>query len=535
MYSVLLVDDEKVIREGVCELLSMTDLDLELASAASAVEAVAILERRKIDIAVLDVCMPQMSGMELYDMIRDRWPHCKLIFLTGHLEFEYVYKVHQHARYVLKADDDDKLVEAVRDAIGEIERALMLTRMAQDQSRQLRQSLFYQRALLFSELAEGSAERSSMILELCQSAKGDLDTDKPVYSVLLRGGGLDKIAYARRADMTQDICLLIEKSFLDCYRGVCLGYRHTFFYLLLQPQKEMGRERALSLLTDCCEMFQKAVGVNLSIPMAVYIREAPVLFERALEDFATVYDHMLRMESDEIMLGEPCAPKQAENGLSDSAKRELSRRLATLESRFDNMDRKGILELLDEIYEKLQGVADMRDLFAVEVYCILCARLLSYVQRIGLDTEAAARFTYDLSAYASWAEALSELKRTMCRVFDRVDTSIESKNEDAAESVKRYIRHHLDGDTSLYALADSVHLCPEYLLRIFKKQEGMTILQYTNELKLSRAKQLLAETDMQIKEIALEMGFSSAGYFGRFFKSKAGVTPNVYREQQALR
>ncbi len=59
MYSVLLVDDEKIIREGVYELLSMADLDLDLAMAASAVEAISVLEERKIDLVIADICMPQ--------------------------------------------------------------------------------------------------------------------------------------------------------------------------------------------------------------------------------------------------------------------------------------------------------------------------------------------------------------------------------------------------------------------------------------------------------------------------------------------
>ncbi len=532
MYSVLLVDDERVIREGVRELLSMTDMDLEIAAAASAVEAIAILERRKIDVAVLDVCMPQMSGMDLYDILRERWPQCRLIFLTGHLSFEYVYKVHEHARYVLKAEDDDKLVEAVRASIQDIESELLLTRMTRDQSRQLRKSRFFERALLLGELAEGSADLAGIADELLASAAGALDAESPVFSVLLRTDALDGMAYAQRSEAIENACLLIEKCFLTRFQGVYLGYRRAFHYLLIQPRKEMGRERALALLTDCCETYQKAVVVNLSVRAAVYIRETPVPFAKALEDFTVMRDCMLCMEQDEIKIGEPCPRSRTVNGLSDGDKRELSRRLATLESRFDNMDRAGILELLDEIADRLRGVTDMRDLFAVETYYTFCARLLSYVQRVGLESEVAARFARDLSAYASWTEALSALKRTACYAFEQVDSAIESKNEDVVNSVKRYIRHHLDGDTSLYALADHAHLCPEYLLRVFKKQEGATILQYTNDVKLARAKQLLAETDMQIKEIAGELGFGSAGYFGRFFKSKTGETPNLYREKQ---
>lgn len=86
--------------------------ELDLATASSAVEAQDILEKRKIDVVIMDINMPQMSGLELYDIIRERWPYCKVIFLTGYSDFDYVYKVHKHAKYVLKAEDDDKILEA---------------------------------------------------------------------------------------------------------------------------------------------------------------------------------------------------------------------------------------------------------------------------------------------------------------------------------------------------------------------------------------------------------------------------------------
>lgn len=103
--------------------------------------------------------------------------------------------------------------------------------------------------------------------------------------------------------------------------------------------------------------------------------------------------------------------------------------------------------------------------------------------------------------------------------FALKNQSVEKQTEDAVNRVKKYIVEHLDGDTSLYNLAEQVHFSQEYLLRIFKKKEGITILQYINDLKLAMAKQLLTDPELHIKEIADRLGFASQGYFGRFFFS----------------
>ena len=156
MYSVLIVDDEKMIRDDVYGLLSMEEsLELDLTTAASGVEAQAILEKRKIDIVIMDINMPQMSGLELYDIVRERWPFCKVIFLTGYSDFDYVYKVHKHAKYVLKAEEDEKILEALRESVEEIENSLLLERLTDLQREQQKKPLLHERSMFLRELFEG--------------------------------------------------------------------------------------------------------------------------------------------------------------------------------------------------------------------------------------------------------------------------------------------------------------------------------------------------------------------------------------------
>jgi len=324
---------------------------------------------------------------------------------------------------------------------------------------------------------------------------------------------------------------------MKAFRGECFGYNHSALYLLVQPQKNMGRKKTISQLEGIMELLQKAVSKNLDIPLSVLIRERPVPVDTAIKDFSILSDRMLGMESDEIRIMDIAPESEAGNAiLSPEVKRELSRKITQMESQLDSMDREGIISLLEELSVRLRNVKNMNDLFAMEMYYSVSAKLLSYIQRVGIREESTKQISvshlYTTVQYAGWSDAFAKLRQVVEHVFHQVDTTIESKNEDVVNKVKHYIRHHLDGDTSLYALSSYVHLCPEHLLRIFKKQEGVTILQHINDVKLAKAKQMLTETDMQAKEIAVELGFTSAGYFGRFFKSKTGVTPNVYREQK---
>lgn len=536
MYNLLLVDDEKLIRDGVSELLSMAFPELNITTAPSAVDAVAVFEKRKVDLAILDIQMPQMTGMDLYDILRERWPHCKLIFLTGYLEFDYVYKVHQHARYVLKAEDDNKIVEAVRDSLNELEHDLMVRTVSENILHSEQRRMYFERKLLLKELVEDTASWS-FSRGIMENTGLDLDLDEAVYSVMLRCSAMEAMDYLRYTSVLESLLTVIENYYLNSFRGTYFGYGHSVIYLLLQGRKELGKEKTLDLLTGTTELVQSAVSKSLELPLSALIRDCSMPFEKAIRDFIAYSDNMLSMEEDEIRVSPINTGKgKGDIALSGAMKRELSLKVSQLENRFDNMDREGILSVLDELKNLLGGVENMSDLFAMEMYGSASAKLLSYVQRSGISKDKDITFSmhelYNLSGYSNWTEAFSALKRITRQIFSQVDSSIENRNEDVVNKIKHFIRHHLDGDTSLYTLSDYVHLCPEHLLRVFKKQEGVTVLQYINDMKLSRAKQLLSESDMQVKDIAVELGFTSAGYFGRFFKSKMGMTPNAYREQK---
>lgn len=534
MYRVLLVDDEKIIREGIYELLSMTDLDLDLTMAASAVEAISVLEERKIDIILMDICMPQMSGLELYDVILQRWPRVKMIFLTGYLEFDYVYKVHKHARYVLKAEEDEKIVEAVKESIDEIENDLLLEQMTLSHSRHQHRSKYYERLLLLRELVEGSISSSLVTQEMIRQTGSDLDLSEKMYCIMIRCGVMRQKSHVEQAVIGEKMSALIEKIFLGSWRGTYFGYNKNLTYVLIQPKEEKSNIPAL--LEGDSETFQKAVMKNLDLPVSVFISEEPVSFRYAVSDFAAIRDRMVSMTEDEIQTGNIHEqPGQAISILPENIRRELTLKVQQLDNQFDAADRDNVLSSIGYMKEQVRMVDSNRDLFVLELYFSVIAKVLSYAKKVGMSEDSTFHTgvlnLYNISVFHDWESAFENLYRVVRHVFEHVDISIENKNEDVINRVKSYIDDHLDGDTSLHILSSHVHLCPEHLLRIFKKQEGVTILQYINDLKLEKAKQMLAQTDMQIKDIATALGFTSAGYFGRFIKSKLGITPNVYRDQ----
>ncbi|MFC4810932.1 helix-turn-helix domain-containing protein [Paenibacillus sp. GCM10023250] len=90
----------------------------------------------------------------------------------------------------------------------------------------------------------------------------------------------------------------------------------------------------------------------------------------------------------------------------------------------------------------------------------------------------------------------------------------------------------LGEDMSLPALASQASMSPSYFSRLFKQHTGLNVTEYVIAKRIMRAKELLADTDRTVAEIAAACGFDSLPHFYRMFKKIAGDTPAHYKRKQ---
>ncbi len=116
MLRLLLVDDHQMLIEGIKTLLR-GEADLQVvAEANNGVAALALLEKKPVDIALLDINMPQMSGIELCAEIRRRHPQTRMLALSMFEDHSSIQGMLQAGAsgYILKNTSKTELLEAVR-------------------------------------------------------------------------------------------------------------------------------------------------------------------------------------------------------------------------------------------------------------------------------------------------------------------------------------------------------------------------------------------------------------------------------------
>lgn len=98
------------------------------------------------------------------------------------------------------------------------------------------------------------------------------------------------------------------------------------------------------------------------------------------------------------------------------------------------------------------------------------------------------------------------------------------------DSIKNYIEEHISEDFLVSDLAESLHISMYYLCHMFKAVTGITVTEYCNSLRITKAKQMLINTNESINEIAQKCGFCTAAYLTENFTKLEKIAPTEYRK-----
>ena len=122
------------------------------------------------------------------------------------------------------------------------------------------------------------------------------------------------------------------------------------------------------------------------------------------------------------------------------------------------------------------------------------------------------------------------LMRTTALAVPAEPQTVSTNRQCAA--VRRYIDLHFKEPLTLEQLAEEGHMNKFYLSHAFKKEYGLSPINYMISKRIEESKYLLAETDLSMSQIAQLLGFSSLSYFSQVFHRTQDITPKEYRQSQ---
>ncbi|WP_300380573.1 AraC family transcriptional regulator [Clostridium sp.] len=115
--------------------------------------------------------------------------------------------------------------------------------------------------------------------------------------------------------------------------------------------------------------------------------------------------------------------------------------------------------------------------------------------------------------------------------IDCHEFSFKSREKKAlVEGITNYLILNYIEDISLYTLSKNMYLSPVYISKIFKEIMGDSPINYLIQIRLSKAKDLLKDSNLSIKTIAKMVGYNDPYYFSKLYKKYYGVSPNKERK-----
>ena len=102
------------------------------------------------------------------------------------------------------------------------------------------------------------------------------------------------------------------------------------------------------------------------------------------------------------------------------------------------------------------------------------------------------------------------------------------KSKSLIEDMKKYIHEHISEDLTAEIVAGALYISPDYLFKIFRKEENMTFVEYLTRERMFYAKEMLKNPELSVSQVAISVGYNNYCYFIKVFKKTFGKTPSEY-------
>lgn len=139
-------------------------------------------------------------------------------------------------------------------------------------------------------------------------------------------------------------------------------------------------------------------------------------------------------------------------------------------------------------------------------------------------------FAYDNFSFSAQSfKMLSIFYNILNEVFPKIEMKSKKPMSTSVKNAIDYIIFRYTRKIKISELSKAVNLSPSRLFTVFKKETGLTPIEYKNRICIKNAEKMLLTTDLSIEEISEKLGFNSSSYFRRTFKNFTGKSPKDYK------
>ena len=532
MLKVLIADDEKKVCQLIEKLVDWEALDMQVTAVAeNGIEALEKIKEYSPDIALTDIRMPGYDGLELVRLGKEHNPKMEFVIISGYRHFEYAQSAIRYGvnAYLLKPIKKDELNETLR-KLGE-------------QLREKTDQLSYAEKVQLTLKSDKETLRQTFLSGIVyrrnkEWLKKPLEKINQEFHYAMRPG-LFGIAILKmdghvfddeksRQFMADKAHSAAKQLFSDCTLEYEILAAGGFFYFLLnfgEEQKSTVRRQIKNLLDQL--KIQGGILEDFAVTISVgSLHDSPEGLESSLKNARILMEERLISGTGKLLEGDIAVSGSfAESELFTEFNTRMSQALETLEV---FTVREAMLQLKSQMLA-MKGVTGHEILQMTKEVCNLYLFFMKNY-RIRIEEDFLENYNAGAENCSSAAELFDYMIRKITTSYEKAARRKRQDENRPVRMVKKYVAGHYGEPLSLEQVGAVAGLSPAYLSTVFKKDTGMTILEYLSKVRMDMAKQFLKETSLTVADICERVGYSDVRYFTKTFAKYSGLKPNEYRK-----
>ena len=527
MLKVFLTEDESIVREGLRDMIPWEQHGFIFVGEASDGEmALPMVRRLKPDILITDIKMPFMDGLAFSRMVSRELPETKIIILSGYDDFDYARQaIELHVdQYLLKPITKANMIKALELTKKRIEEEREQKDYLRRFTRETQEYERFSRRVFFEKLVGGIMSVQE-IYEQAEKLEIELDADN--YNIVLFS-----LQPQNTLTAYSETCALLQEELIQQllrFPDLLLFRCNLLSYAILVK----GHSGNLKEITNRCVDSIRRICESSSQPIDWYVaigsptsRLSGIPQCYATANHILAYRHLLPRQH--VLTAEMVERNGEEAGNYDVVD---SGKLDPMVLR--NFIQKGMeSEIEDFVLEFLGNLGDAIDSMMFRHYLLLSARVnaIAAIQDLGLGQEELTERLPVPEMDCSATELKHYFKEVLKSALTVRDEESQKQNNSLVDSALQYIdQNYSDENISLNGVAKAINISTNYLSAVFSQKMGVSFVEYLTQKRMTRAKQLLRQSNKRSGEIAFEVGYKDPRYFSFVFKKTQGCTPREYR------
>ena len=497
MVNIMVVDDEKLICEGLKKMIEHLNISevKDVLTSSSSLNAIELAKKNRPDIVITDICMPDIDGLELIEKLKVILPRATFIVLSGFDQFSYVKRAFKLGSidYLLKPAGINEIEEVIIKAIDKIAEQLEDTKLDEKYSgmvsEKILNSIFIDQEITPVQIEEIFINSNIHFKYINFSVSIIYISNNYILDKLINKD-IDQLQSIKNVEVT-----IVRKG---SNRIICIyNFQEEKYYSAIT-------ESLQTLMDEFKNQNMKTQIVLSDIRKSYfYLNEQYILATKGF-NYKIFYPQ-------QVILMNQIRENSPRSSLTDEVLKDL--RQFIKERKIDK-----ISYLIDLYFvrERLIGlnigvVENMFHSFLLNIAYIYEGQ---YLLRKFSDFESLA----DLRIY---------LKHVAFNIIDYIREF--EKSENIIEIAKRYIQQNYHKNISLAEVSNIVSMNYSYFSKFFKKETGLSYVEYLTKIRMEEAKRLLGDPTNKVYEVSIKVGYENSKYFTRTFKNYFGASPKDYK------